>query len=424
MNQLNSTDQNQDNVNFFADRLPELLGELSYAEENNCLKVVYNSTIFFIHFNEGQLVYATNSVAPFERLERHLRRLGNQNNQIRNSIIKQPRQKFTNDLHSFTSFPTDYQSIIWLLQAGHVTEKEAITLIRRITREVFESFLCLPDLQKYKVIPRSNKIEEVCRFDLTAYTEQCRKRLKSWDAFADQICSSYQRPYLVTATDYQIDNLSAQQNETIRKLLKGLNFRQISAVIDRDELVVAKILYPSMLDKSIVVRDPKPPFDRLPNLPQQKNLFELPSDPEWRGEDSGFLKVNSHSKQTVIALENTWKVAYVDNDAVAQKNLSKYLEQNLFSILAIKDAMNAFAELIEFQPSIIFLRANMPEINGYELCTLLRNHQDLCSIPIIMVSETPRKINEAKSKRAGATLSIAKPFDRTKLLTTIWQYLQ
>ncbi|MEO1669401.1 MAG: response regulator, partial [Cyanobacteria bacterium J06631_2] len=130
------------------------------------------------------------------------------------------------------------------------------------------------------------------------------------------------------------------------------------------------------------------------------------------------------SKQTVIALENTWKVAYVDNDAVAQENLSKYLEQNLFSILAIRDAMNAFAELIEFQPSIIFLRANMPEINGYELCTLLRNHQDLCSIPIIMVSETPRKINEAKSKRAGATLSIAKPFDRTKLLTTIWQYLQ
>ncbi|MEO1691268.1 MAG: response regulator [Cyanobacteria bacterium J06631_6] len=424
MNQLNSINRDQDNIRFFADRLPDLLGELSYAEENNCLRVVYNSTVFYIHFNEGQLVYATNSVAPFERLERHLRRLSNQNNQITNSIIKLPRQKFTNDLQSYTSFPTDYQSIMWLLKADHVTENEAITLIRRITREVFESFLCLPNLQKYKIIPRSNKIEEVCRFELNAYTEQCRKRLKSWEAFADHIWSSYQRPYLVNAKGYQIDNLSVQQNATISKLLKGLNFRQISAVIDRDELVVAKILYPSIRDNTIVIRDPKPPFDLLPNLPQQKNLFELPADPDWRGEDSGFLKVNSHSKQTVIALENTWKVAYVDNDVAAQESLGKYLEQNLFCVLAITDAMNAFAELIEFQPSIIFLRADMPEINGYELCALLRNHHDLRSVPIIMVGESSRRIDEAKSKRAGATKNIVKPFDRTKLLTTIWQYLQ
>ena len=422
MNQLNSTDLDRE-TRFFADRLPDILSELSYAEENNCLKVIYNNTVFFIHFNEGQLIYATNSVAPFERLERHLRRLSNQNPQISNSIIKQPRQKFTNDLRSYISFPSDYQSIIWLAKTSRISESEAVTLIRRITREVFESFLCLPNLQKYKVIPRSNKIEELCRFDLQAYTEQCRKRLKSWDAFSEKITSSYQRPYLLSAVDYKIENLSPQQNETICKLLKGLNFRQISAVIDRDELVVAKILYPSIIDNTIVLRDPKPPFDRLPSLPQQKNAFELPVDPDWRGEDSGF-HINSHSKQTVVALENTWKIAYVDHDLSAQKSLSQHLEQNLFSVLAIGDPMNAFTELIEFEPSLIFLRTDMPDLDGYELCSLLRNHGDWRSLPIIMVSESLGRINDSKSRRAGATANIAKPFDRTKLLTTIWQYLQ
>ena len=423
MNQLNSINSGQDLIKFFADRLPDILSELSYAEENNCLKVIYNSTAFFIHFNEGQLIYATNSVAPFERVERHLRRLSHQNPQITNSIIGLPRQKFINDLQSYISFPTDYQSIIWLIEEGHITEHQAITLIRRITREVFESFLCLPDLQKYKVIPRSNKIRELCRFDLNAYTEQCRKRLKSWDAFSEQIVSSYQRPYLVFATDHKIANLSAQQSKTICKLLKGLNFRQISAIIDRDELVVAKILYPLIQNNIIVLREPKPPFDRLPNLPQPKNAFELPLNSDWRGEDSGF-QINSYGKQTAVALENTWKIAYVDNDLAAQKSLTQYLEPNLFCTLAIEDAMNAFAELIEFKPSLIFLRTNMPDLNGYELCSLLRNHQDLRSTPIIMVSESSRKINQLKSLRAGATANIAKPFDRTRLLTTIWQYLQ
>ncbi|MEL6495230.1 MAG: response regulator [Cyanobacteria bacterium J06623_7] len=423
MNQLNSIDSGRDSIKFFADRLPEILGELSYAEENNCLKVVYNSTVFFIHFNEGQLVYATNSVAPFERLERHLRRLSNQNPQINNSVIKAPRQKFTNDLHLYTSFPTDYQSIIWLLRAGFITEEESITLIRRITREVYESFMCLPNLQKYKVIPRASKIEELCRFEVTSYTAQCRQRLKSWDAFSDCVSSSYQRPYLVSALDQKISTLSPQQNQTICKLLKGLNFRQISAVIDRDELIVAKILYPSMQDNTIIVRDPKPPFDLLPSLPQQKDAFELPLAPDWHGEDNEFC-INSHSKQTIVALENTWKIAYVDHDLAAQESLGQHLEQNLFATLAITDAMNAFAELIEFKPNLIFLQAEMPELDGYELCSLLRNHQDLRSVPIIMVSESLKKINEAKSKRAGATENIAKPLDRTKLLTTIWQYLQ
>lgn len=424
MDSINSVNTDQNQPRFFADRLPEILGELSYAEENNCLKVIDQSTIFFIHFNEGQLVYATNSVAPFERLERHLRRLSNQNRQITNSVIKQPRQKFKNDLQAYTSFPTDYESIIWLSEAGYLTSEEAITLIRRITREVFESFLCLPNLNRYQVIPRSNQIKELCRFDLNTYTEQCQKRLKSWEAFSDQICSSYQRPYLVSVQEQVITGLSMKQNKTICKLLKGLNFRQISAVINLDELIVAKILYPSMLNNTIVVRNPKPPFNLLPDLPQEKNVFELPPDCDWRGEDSTFFSVNSHSKQTVIALENTWKIAYVDNDLSAQKGFESYLEQNLFSTLGINDAMNAFSELIEFKPSLIFLRVNMPDLNGYELCSLLRNHHDFRSIPIIMVSETSHLINEVKSKRAGATDSIAKPFDRTKLLTTIWQYLQ
>ncbi|MEM8672795.1 MAG: response regulator [Cyanobacteria bacterium P01_G01_bin.67] len=423
MNHLNSVDTEQDQPQLFADRLPDILSNLSSAEKNNCLKVIYNSLIFFIHISEGQLVYATNSLAPFERLERHLRRLSNQNPQIKNSLIKQPRLRFKNDLRTYVQLPTDYQSIIWLLEAGYLNSQEAVTIIRRITREVFESFLCLPHDCKYSVIPKSAQIKELCRFDLDAYTGQCQKRLEAWQAFTTKICSSYERPYLVSVQDKVIGNLNVEQNETICKLLKGLNFRQISAVIDRDELVVAKILYPSILDNTIIVRTPKSPFDQLPNLLPRKNIFELPTESDWRGEDSGF-QVNSHSKQTVIALNDTCKVAYVDNDLTAHRNLTKHLAPNLFSVLAIKDAMNAFGELIEFQPSLILLSVEMPDLNGYELCALLKNHHDFQAVPIIMVNETPELINTYKSKRAGAIASLAKPFEGEALLNIIWQHIQ
>ena len=423
MNDIDSINIEQNQSRFFADRLPDILSELSYAQENNCLQVAHNSVIFFLHFNEGQLVYATNSLAPFERLERNLRRLSNQNPKITNYTIKLPRQNFNNDLRVYTQFPTDYQGIIWLLEAGHLNSESAIALIRRITREVFESFLCLPNSCQFKLIPRSNQIKELCRFNLAAYTEQCEKRLEAWQAFASKISSSYQRPYLVTEKEQRISGLSKEQNQTICKLLKGLNFRQISAIIDLDELIVAKILYPSLENNTVIIRDAKAPFNQLPNLRSKENIFDLASDLDWRGEDSGF-QVNSHSKQTVYALEKTWKVAYVDDDATTQANVTEYLKPNLFSVLLIADAMDAFTQLIEFKPNLILLSSLMPELSGYELCSLLRNHDDFKQVPIIMVSEAPELIDEVKSKRAGATVWISKPFNSTQLLDTVWQYLK
>ena len=290
MNHQHSVDNRKDRQTFSSDTLANVLDQISHLQENSCLRVVYNSITFFIHFNhEGKLVYATNSLAPFERLERHLRRLSNQNPKLDNLIIKQPRVQFNNDLQSYTRSPSDYQAIFWLAELSHLNSQEATAIVRRITREVFESFLCLQDvLCQYKFTPKLEQIKELCQFDLNVYTAQCRQRLKAWSAFADRIWSTYQRPYLVTEKTKAIGDLTNQQNQAICKLLKGLNFRQISAVLDLDELAIAKFLYPSILDRDIIVRDPKPPFKRLPKLPQQSDKASLNSSWSDDDNDSGF----------------------------------------------------------------------------------------------------------------------------------------
>ncbi|MBE9047980.1 response regulator [Pleurocapsales cyanobacterium LEGE 10410] len=410
---------------FLSDTLSNVLSQLSHFQEHSCLQVVHNSTIFFIHFNEGKLIYATNSLAPFERLERHLRRLGNQNSQLDSSIIKQPRLKFENGLESYIQLPSDYQGIIWLSEQGYLDPQEAVTLLRRITREVFESFLCLSDAFQFKFVPKTEQMTELCRFDFKAYVGQCQKRLEAWQAFSEKIWSSYQRPYLVTEKTQAIRNFTAEQNRTICKLLKGLNFRQISAILDRDELIIAKILYPSILDNTIVVRDPKPPFDRLPKLVLTENIFDLTlqtSELDWRGEDSGF-QFNFHSQETAHSLESTWKVACVDNNPLTHLNLTSYLQQDLFITLTIQDALDAFAKLIEFQPHIILLGTNMANLDGSELCTLLRNHNDFKVVPIVMLDEVSQSVSQNKLKRMGATDSLTKPLKRTELLDMIWKYL-
>jgi two-component system, chemotaxis family, response regulator PixG len=86
--------------------------------------------------------------------------------------------------------------------------------------------------------------------------------------------------------------------------------------------------------------------------------------------------------------------------------------------------MNAFAELIEFQPDLILLDVDMPGINGYELCTLLKNHQDFKNTPIVMLDGDRGLINLTKFTLASATDRLTKPFTQTSLFNVIFKYLE
>ncbi len=423
----------QDTPQASAVKLEDILQQLAKMRANGCLQLSYNSIIFFIYFNEGQLIYATNSLAPFERLERHLRRLSNRNSNLSGDVIKQARQKFRNVIESYIDNPSDYQGLLWLNSQKYLSQNETITALRRITREVFESILSLPQPLTYSFVEQSSQLSELCSFDLDSYIAQCQKRLQAWQIFSSHIQSSYQRLYLTDSSNCNISSLTIEQNKTICKLLKGLNFRQISALIDKDELIVVKLLSNSIINNTVLARNPKPPFDKLPTLPTNLNLFEeltiedLFKDINYAQEVSPENinnKFNSNSKETIYSLEKQWKLACVDDNFKIHHQLQNFLDDKMFVISFIKEPMNAFAQLIELKPELILLDSDMPNLNGYELCGLLRNHYDFKHTPIIMLSGEQGLINLTKSKLAGATDHLIKPFTQSSLLNIIFKYLQ
>lgn len=404
-----------------------LLTHLANSRASGCLQIsceAFSSVSFFVYLWEGKLYYATNSLAPFERLDRHLRRLSNQNPQLNGQVIKEVKQKIQNNSDEQKQFPLDYQSILWLKQE-YLQLREVITLLRRLLREVFEALLCLPQPLIYKFVEQSQPWVESCSFDLISYTEQCRKRLQAWQIFTTHIQSTYQRLYLANVAIGSIPNLTTEQNSTIGKLLKGLNFRQISALIDRDELIVARLLYPGIIDGSVIVRNPKPPFDSLPQLPVS-DIFENIRDnsDDWLETPNSKSNYNANGKETIQILEKQWRVACVDDSTAIQVKIREILQHNMFVIAEITQPMNALAELMEFKPNLILLDIDMPQISGYELCGLLRNHLEFKSLPIVMLTGERGLVNLTKSKLVGATDYLVKPFDQSSLFNVIFKYLQ
>ena len=408
--------------------IESLLTHLANSHANGCLQVSCEanaSVSFFLYLWEGKLYHATNSLAPFERLERHLRRLSNQNPNLNGKVIKEVRHKVNNNINSYTENPSDYQGILWLTQHNrYLREKEAVTLLRRLIREVFEALLCLPKPIIYKFTEHSESLIRFCAFELPSYIEQCQKRLQAWQIFATHIQSSYERLYLASENINSLANLTSEQNKALCKLLKGLNFRQISALIDKDELIVARLLYPAIIEGNIIVRSPKQPFDRLPSLPVD-NLFENIVD---RGQEwsitSNDTKQQADGKDTIQVLGKQWRIACVDDSNLTHTNLENILDNGMFCLAKITEPMNALTELIEFKPQVILLDIDMPQISGYELCSLLRNHHQLKSVPIIMLTEERGLVNLTKSKLVGATDYLIAPFNQSSLFNVIFKYIQ
>ncbi len=71
-------------------------------------------------------------------------------------------------------------------------------------------------------------------------------------------------------------------------------------------------------------------------------------------------------------------------------------------------------------PEIILLDILMPEINGYEVCAVLKNNPTTHNIPIIMISALGVDANERiKGLNAGADSFISKPFSRGEIIAQL-----
>ena len=72
---------------------------------------------------------------------------------------------------------------------------------------------------------------------------------------------------------------------------------------------------------------------------------------------------------------------------------------------------------------MILLDIGMPNLDGYKLCSLLRNHPLFRITPIVMVTGKEGFIDRAKARLAGATDYITKPFTKSELLRIAFRYL-
>ncbi|MBP0014733.1 MAG: response regulator [Roseofilum sp. SID2] len=75
-------------------------------------------------------------------------------------------------------------------------------------------------------------------------------------------------------------------------------------------------------------------------------------------------------------------------------------------------------------PDLILLDINMPDLNGYEVCTKLKAHEVTQEIPVIFLSALDDVLDKVKAFRVGGSDYITKPFQIEEVIVRVQNQLQ
>ncbi len=109
----------------------------------------------------------------------------------------------------------------------------------------------------------------------------------------------------------------------------------------------------------------------------------------------------------------------VDDDPQIQKYLSRLLTDLGHSVQTSKDGFEAGLRVATFRPQLVILDIVMPNMDGLEVCRLLKSEPSTAAVHVIAISGYDVVMNERRALACGADSFIAKPIDRIQLLNEI-----
>ncbi len=122
---------------------------------------------------------------------------------------------------------------------------------------------------------------------------------------------------------------------------------------------------------------------------------------------------NSHfptTKKTIMVVD--------DNQGLVDV-LRLRLESQSYNVKYAYSGKDLFASLEEVKPDLILLDIMMPQMDGLEVLTRLKNDPDTASIPVMLLTAKGQYEDVLGGYKMGADSYLTKPFTVRQLLTGI-----
>jgi DNA-binding response OmpR family regulator len=109
-------------------------------------------------------------------------------------------------------------------------------------------------------------------------------------------------------------------------------------------------------------------------------------------------------------------ILVVDDEPKVARLARDYLEKNGFRVVTAADGQSALTIARREKPDLVILDLMLPNIDGREVCRILRRESD---VPIIMLTALSEEIDQVTGLEIGADDYITKPFSPRAMVARV-----
>jgi two-component system, chemotaxis family, response regulator PixG len=426
-----------------------LLAQLISRQVSGHLRLSMGTLAWSLVLNRGKLLFATSTEGAFDRLDQHLRRLSADIPTLVSAVRVQLRLLFDQGETAPNAVSPDYQAIAWLVEQEHMTAAQAAGLIEALAIDVIDPFLGIRE-GHYELLDMANwePYPQFCQLDLRSIVEMCQKRRKERLSYANQptptktaVTSPETSPWqtnqpreplpVLAGLANSVTNGTNPQNGSNNGSNNGSSYHgfglgetpapnALGSANPLQEAPSADTSYPPS-PKQIPAYDPAlyfRPAARL-NLNEPASGAMGTASPNQMDQSRGLMP----SAPQGAPVQAAYTIACIDDSPTVLNAIQEFLDDKSLRVVAISDPVKALMQIMRSKPDLILLDVTMPNLDGYELCSLLRRHPHFKNTPIIMVTGNTGLIDRAKAKLVRASGYLTKPFSQSDLLKMVFMHL-
>ncbi|MEA5569446.1 response regulator [Calothrix sp. UHCC 0171] len=338
---------------------------------------------WFVFFLNGHIIYATDRGLSLSRLDDYLRHY--------RVKVRLDETVLTANLSQ--SIP-EYSYLWALLEQNIINPTQARIIIQGLIHETIFDLLNLRQGNFiFKVTPPLAPL--LTTWQTAAIAAKIARQVQGWKQLYPYIQSPDQLPMLSDVIQLR----ASLQTTTIDKLKQWADgktsLRQLARYLNRDILTVAKAIFPYVQQGWVKLV-----------YTNTQNLIHT--------QDSQEVNLEEKSKIKIVCIDNAISVC---------KSVESILNSQGFEAIALTNPLEALSRTLALKPDLILCDITMPELDGYEICAMLRQSKIFRLSPIILLASQDDFINRTKAQMVGATDYLAKPFHEHELLMLIKKYL-
>ena len=112
-------------------------------------------------------------------------------------------------------------------------------------------------------------------------------------------------------------------------------------------------------------------------------------------------------------------ILLADDSPHAQRMGERILREEGFEVVSLTDGDAAMLRLADVDPDLILADVFLPGKSGFELCRYVKNEPRFKHVRVVLTAGLLEPFDEEEAKRAGCDAILKKPFEASKLVTTI-----